>query len=90
VTAFHQELQNDRERNTTAAQLIRACEIGRAAACVTSIGNLPDASGDGRILTVRRVDEYRRAYGYLIRQNERHHPRASARRAVKTFPAFGL
>ena len=56
VTAFHQDYRMTENSNTTAEQLIRACEIGREAGLnYIYAGNLPGASVVGRILIVRRV-----------------------------------
>lgn len=70
VTAFHQDYHMQDKANTTAEQLIRACEIGREAGLrYIYAGNLPGRVGrwentycpDCDTLLVER-------YGYLIRQ----------------------
>jgi pyruvate formate lyase activating enzyme len=70
VTAFHQDYHMQDKANTTAEQLIRACEIGREAGLrYIYAGNLPGRVGrwentycpDCDALLVER-------YGYLIRQ----------------------
>src|SRR5687767_3455852 len=70
VTAFHQDYRMTENANTTAAQLVRACEIGRAAGLrFVYAGNLPGRVGrwentycpDCDALLIER-------YGYLIRQ----------------------
>ncbi|MFN2515840.1 MAG: AmmeMemoRadiSam system radical SAM enzyme [Pyrinomonadaceae bacterium] len=70
VTAFHQDYHMTENANTTAAQLIRACEIGREAGLrYIYAGNLPGKVGDWentycpscqRLLVER--------HGYVIRQ----------------------
>jgi pyruvate formate lyase activating enzyme len=70
VTAFHQDYRMTENSNTTAAQLVRACEIGRAAGLrFVYAGNLPGRVGRwentycpacGELLVER--------YGYRIRQ----------------------
>lgn len=70
VTAFHQDYHMTKNANTTAAQLIRACEIGREAGLrYIYAGNLPGKVGDWENtycpschgLLVER-------HGYVIRQ----------------------
>jgi pyruvate formate lyase activating enzyme len=70
VTAFHQDYHMQENANTTAEQLVRACEIGREAGLrYIYAGNLPGRVGrwentycpDCDALLVER-------YGYLIRQ----------------------
>lgn len=70
VTAFHQDYHMQENANTTAEQLLRACEIGREAGLrYIYAGNLPGRVGrwentycpDCDALLVAR-------YGYLIRQ----------------------
>jgi len=70
VTAFHQDYHMQENANTTAEQLLRACEIGREAGLrYIYAGNLPGRVGrwentycpDCDALLVER-------YGYLIRQ----------------------
>ena len=70
VTAFHQDYRMTENANTTAAQLVRACEIGREAGLkFVYAGNLPGRVGRwentycpacGELLVDR--------YGYRIRQ----------------------
>jgi pyruvate formate lyase activating enzyme len=70
VTAFHQDYRMTENANTTAAQLVRACEIGHAAGLkFVYAGNLPGRVGRwentycpacGELLVER--------YGYQIRQ----------------------
>jgi pyruvate formate lyase activating enzyme len=70
VTAFHQDYRMTENANTTAGQLIRACEIGRAAGLrFVYAGNLPGRVGRwentycpacGELLVER--------YGYVIRK----------------------
>jgi pyruvate formate lyase activating enzyme len=70
VTAFHQDYRMTENANTTAAQLVRACELGRAAGLkFVYAGNLPGRVGRwentycpacGELLVER--------YGYQIRQ----------------------
>jgi pyruvate formate lyase activating enzyme len=70
VTAFHQDYRMTENANTTAAQLVRACEIGREAGLkFVYAGNLPGRVGRwentycpacGELLVER--------YGYQIRQ----------------------
>jgi pyruvate formate lyase activating enzyme len=70
VTAFHQDYRMNDKANTTAEQLIRACEIGREAGLrYVYAGNLPGRVGRwentfcpscGELLVER--------YGYLIKQ----------------------
>jgi pyruvate formate lyase activating enzyme len=70
VTAFHQDYRMTENANTTAAQLVRACEIGRGAGLkFVYAGNLPGRVGRwentycpacGELLVER--------YGYRIRQ----------------------
>jgi len=70
VTAFHQDYRMTENANTTAAQLVRACEIGRAAGLkFVYAGNLPGRVGRwentycpacGELLVER--------YGYQIRR----------------------
>jgi pyruvate formate lyase activating enzyme len=70
VTAFHQDYKMTENANTTAAQLIRACEIGREAGLrFVYAGNLPGRVGRwentycpscGELLVER--------YGYVIRK----------------------
>ncbi len=56
VTAFHQDYRMTENSNTTAEQLIRACEIGREAGLrYIYAGNFRDESVDGKTLIVRRV-----------------------------------
>ena len=70
VTAFHQDYKMTENANTTAEQLIRACEIGRAAGLrYIYAGNLPGRVGrwentycpSCEMLLIER-------YGYLIKQ----------------------
>ncbi|HYR74936.1 MAG TPA: AmmeMemoRadiSam system radical SAM enzyme [Pyrinomonadaceae bacterium] len=70
VTAFHQDYRMTENANTTAAQLIRACEIGRAAGLrYIYAGNLPGCVGRWENTYCPSCDELLvERYGYLIRQ----------------------
>lgn len=70
VTAFHQDYQMMDHGNTTAEQLIRACEIGRAAGLhYVYAGNLPGRVGRWENTYCPSCDELLvERYGYLIRQ----------------------
>lgn len=70
VTAFHQDYRMTENANTTAAQLIRACEIGRAAGLrYIYAGNLPGRVGRWENTFCPTCDELLvERYGYLIRQ----------------------
>jgi pyruvate formate lyase activating enzyme len=70
VTAFHQDYRMRDKANTTAAQLIRACEIGRAAGLnYVYAGNLPGRVGRWENTFCPSCDELLvERYGYLIRQ----------------------
>lgn len=70
VTAFHQDYRMTENANTTAEQLIRACEIGRAAGLrYIYAGNLPGRVGRWENTYCPSCDELLvERYGYLIRQ----------------------
>jgi len=70
VTAFHQDYHMLDKANTTAAQLIRACEIGRAAGLrYIYAGNLPGRVGRWENTYCPACDELLvERYGYLIRR----------------------
>jgi len=70
ITAFHQDYRMKENANTTADQLIRACEIGRAAGLrYIYAGNLPGRVGRWENTFCPRCDELLvERYGYLIRQ----------------------
>jgi pyruvate formate lyase activating enzyme len=70
VTAFHQDYRMTENANTTAEQLIRACEIGREAGLrYIYAGNLPGQVGPWENTYCPSCDELLvERYGYLIRQ----------------------
>ena len=70
VTAFHQDYRMTENANTTAAQLIRACEIGREAGLnYIYAGNLPGRVGRWENTYCPSCDELLvERFGYLIRQ----------------------
>jgi pyruvate formate lyase activating enzyme len=70
VTAFHQDYRMQENANTTAEQLIHACEIGRAAGLrYIYAGNLPGRVGRWENTYCPSCDELLvERYGYLIRQ----------------------
>jgi pyruvate formate lyase activating enzyme len=70
VTAFHQDYRMNDNANTTAAQLIRACEIGRAAGLrYVYAGNLPGRVGRWENTYCPSCDELLvERYGYLIKK----------------------
>ena len=70
VTAFHQDYRMTENANTTAEQLIRACEIGRAAGLrYIYAGNLPGRVGRWENTYCPSCDELLvERYGYIIRQ----------------------
>ena len=70
VTAFHQDYRMTENANTTAEQLIRACEIGREAGLrYIYAGNLPGKVGRWENTYCPSCDELLvERYGYLIRQ----------------------
>ncbi len=70
VTAFHQDYRMNDNANTTAEQLIRACEIGRAAGLrYVYAGNLPGKVGRWENTFCPSCDELLiERYGYLIRE----------------------
>ena len=70
VTAFHQDYRMKDNANTTAEQLIRACEIGHAAGLrFVYAGNLPGRVGRWENTFCPSCDELLvERYGYLIRQ----------------------
>jgi pyruvate formate lyase activating enzyme len=85
VTAFHQDYRMTENSNTTAAQLIRACEIGREAGLnYIYAGNLPGRVGRWENTYCPACDELLvERFGYLIRQvnvtPEGHCPNCSTR-----------
>ena len=70
VTAFHQDYKMTSNANTTAEQLIRACEIGREAGLrYIYAGNLPGRVGRWENTYCPSCDELLiERYGYIIRQ----------------------
>ena len=70
VTAFHQDYHMQDNANTTAEQLIRACEIGRDAGLrYVYAGNLPGRVGRWENTYCPSCDELLvERYGYIIRQ----------------------
>lgn len=70
VTAFHQDYHMQENANTTAEQLVRACEIGqRAGLRYIYAGNLPGRVGRWENTYCPECDELLvERYGYLIRQ----------------------
>ena len=70
VTAFHQDYRMTENANTTAEQLVRACEIGRDAGLrYLYAGNLPGRVGRWENTYCPSCDELLvERYGYLIRQ----------------------
>jgi pyruvate formate lyase activating enzyme len=70
VTAFHQDYRMNDNANTTAAQLIRACEIGRDAGLrYVYAGNLPGKVGRWENTYCPSCDELLvERYGYLIQK----------------------
>lgn len=70
VTAFHQDYRMTENANTTAAQLIHACEIGREAGLrYIYAGNLPGRVGRWENTYCPNCDELLvERYGYLVRQ----------------------
>jgi pyruvate formate lyase activating enzyme len=70
VTAFHQDYKMTENANTTAEQLIRACEIGREAGLrYVYAGNLPGRVGRWENTYCPACDELLvERYGYLIRR----------------------
>src|SRR5918992_948888 len=70
VTAFHQDYRMTDNSNTTAEQLIRACEIGREAGLrYIYAGNLPGRVGRWENTYCPTCDELLiERYGYIIRQ----------------------
>jgi pyruvate formate lyase activating enzyme len=70
VTAFHQDYHMQENANTTAEQLIRACEIGREAGLrYVYAGNLPGRVGRWENTYCPNCDALLvERYGYLIRQ----------------------
>ncbi|PYS89935.1 MAG: AmmeMemoRadiSam system radical SAM enzyme [Acidobacteria bacterium] len=70
VTAFHQDYHMQENANTTAEQLIRACEIGRAAGLrYIYAGNLPGRVGRWENTYCPACDELLvERYGYIIRK----------------------
>ncbi|MDQ3744729.1 MAG: AmmeMemoRadiSam system radical SAM enzyme [Acidobacteriota bacterium] len=70
VTAFHQDYRMTENANTSAAQLIRACEIGREAGLkFVYAGNLPGRVGRWENTFCPACDELLvERYGYVIRK----------------------
>lgn len=70
LTAFHQDYRMTENANTTAAQLVRACEIGRAAGLkFVYAGNLPGRVGRWENTYCPACDELLvERYGFRIRQ----------------------
>jgi pyruvate formate lyase activating enzyme len=70
VTAFHQDYNMTDHANTTAEQLVRACELGRAAGLrYVYAGNLPGRVGRWENTYCPACDELLvERYGYVIRQ----------------------
>jgi pyruvate formate lyase activating enzyme len=70
VTAFHQDYRMTGNANTTAAQLVRACEVGRAAGLkFVYAGNLPGRVGRWENTYCPACDELLiERYGYQIRR----------------------
>jgi pyruvate formate lyase activating enzyme len=70
VTAFHQDYNMTENANTTAEQLIRACEIGREAGLkFIYAGNLPGRVGRWENTYCSSCDEMLiERYGYIIRK----------------------
>jgi pyruvate formate lyase activating enzyme len=70
VTAFHQDYRMQENANTTAEQLIRACETGRAAGLrFVYAGNLPGRVGRYENTYCPACDELLiERYGYIIKQ----------------------
>jgi pyruvate formate lyase activating enzyme len=70
VTAFHQDYKMTENANTTAEQLVRACEIGRAAGLrYIYAGNLPGRVGRWENTYCPSCKELLiERYGYIIRQ----------------------
>ena len=70
VTAFHQDYHMQENANTTAEQLMRACEIGREAGLrYVYAGNLPGRVGRWENTYCPNCDALLvERYGYLIRQ----------------------
>lgn len=70
VTAFHQDYKMTENANTTAEQLIRACEIGREAGLrYIYAGNLPGRVGRWENTYCPACDELLvERYGYIIKQ----------------------
>jgi len=70
VTAFHQDYRMTENANTTAEQLVRACEIGREAGLrFVYAGNLPGRVGRWENTYCPQCDELLvERHGYLIKQ----------------------
>lgn len=70
VTAFHQDYKMTENANTTAEQLVRVCEIGRAAGLrYIYAGNLPGRVGRWENTYCPSCDELLiERYGYVIKQ----------------------
>jgi len=70
VTAFHQDYRMQENANTTAEQLVRACEVGRAAGLrFVYAGNLPGRVGRYENTYCPACDELLiERYGYIIKR----------------------
>jgi pyruvate formate lyase activating enzyme len=70
VTAFHQDYRMNDKANTTAEQLVRACEMGRAAGLrFVYAGNLPGRVGRYENTYCPSCDELLiERYGYIIKR----------------------
>jgi pyruvate formate lyase activating enzyme len=70
LTAFHQDYRMTENANTTAEQLVRACEMGRAAGLrYVYAGNLPGRVGRWENTHCHNCDEpLVERHGYLIRK----------------------
>jgi pyruvate formate lyase activating enzyme len=70
VTAYHQDYKMTENENTTAEQLVRACETGRAAGLrYVYAGNQPGRVGRWENTYCHNCDELLvERYGYIIRQ----------------------
>ena len=90
VTAFHEDYKMTGPPNTTAAQLIRAAEIGAEEGLrFVYAGNLPGRVGPWENTYCPNCHEKLiDRFGYLVREY-RLTPRANARAAERPFRAFG-
>ena len=91
VTAFHQDYHMTENANTTAEQLIRACEIGREAGLrYIYAGNLPGKVGRWENTYCPSCDELLvERHGYLIRAMKVTREGENARHARRAFRASG-